>query len=244
MDISLLQQIGFSDKYAKVYLALLQCGPSSVRDLAESSGLNRGTVYDALKWMQDRGVVTFYKKESKQHFVAEHPEQLERLLDQRQSDIDEGRRSLERALPELLALHNKGGEQPVARYFGQDEIKDILEDVLETCEQAEHKHYRVYSAEPLRDYLYKDFPSFSDARIAKGVEVSVISVGDGGELRGLDERKWIKESSDVPAYTILYPGKTAHISLNAKGEAVGVVIQNDGIYQTQVLIFDQLWEAL
>lgn len=244
MDLSLLKQLGFSDKQAKVYMALLRLGPSSVRQLAEESGMNRGTTYDALKWMQDVGVVTFYKKESKQHFVAENPEKLNRLIQRKKEDLTETSYALERSIPELQALYNSGGERPVARYFEADEIKDILEDVLETCEQAEEKLYRVYSAEGLRRYLYQDFPSFSDARIGKGIEVKVISVGQGGELRGLDDRKWIDEKSAIPTYIIMYPGKTAYISLNAKDEAVGVVIENDGVSQTQQLIFDTLWEQL
>ena len=47
VDISLLKKLGFTDKCAQVYLALLRLGPSSVRALAEESGLNRGTTYDA-----------------------------------------------------------------------------------------------------------------------------------------------------------------------------------------------------
>lgn len=244
MEINILKQLGFSDKYAKVYMALLSLGPSSVRQLAEESGMNRGTTYDALKWMQEMGVVTFYKKESKQHFVAENPEKLQRLIQRQEEALSEASSSLERAVPELQALYNKGGERPVARYYAPDEIKDILEDVLETCDQSAEKKYRVYSAEGLREYLYKDFPTFSDARIGKGIEVDVISVGTGGELRGLDERKWIEETSDTPTYIIVYPGKTAYISLNAKEEPVGVVIENDGVSETQKLIFDRLWNAL
>lgn len=244
MDTNILKKIGFSDKYAKVYLSLLSLGPSSVRQLAEESGLNRGTTYDALKWMQEMDIVTFFKKESKQHFVAENPDKLHRLLQRQEEELAEATSSLDKLIPELQALHNKGGERPVARYVDAHGIKDILEDVLATCEQAEEKLYRVYSAEGLRPYLYKDFPSFSDARIAKSVEVKVISIGSGGELRGLDERKWIEETSKTPTYILIYPGKTAYISLNAKEDPLGVVIENDGVHETQRLIFDTLWQAL
>ena len=70
MNINYLKKLGFSDKVAKVYLGLLLLGPSSVRTLAEHVEYNRGTTYDALKWLQEEGVVSFFKKDSKQHFVA------------------------------------------------------------------------------------------------------------------------------------------------------------------------------
>lgn len=244
MDINLLKKLGFSDKYARVYLALLRLGPSSVRNLAESCELNRGTTYDALKWLQDQGVVNFYKKDSKQHFVAEDPDKLHKMISNQRDELDTVDKQLDRMIPELQALHSKGGERPVARYYSKKELSQILEDVLETCEQSDEKEYRIYSAVGLREYLYEDFKTFSDVRIAKGIGVKVIAMGEGGELRGLDERKWLESSTETPTYIILYPGKSAYISLNAQGEAVGVVIENDGVYNTQKTIFDSLWGKL
>lgn len=244
MDINFLKKLGFSDKEAKVYLALLHLGPSPVRKLADYTELNRGTVYDALKWLQERGVVNFFDKESKQYFVAENPDKLHELLRNQEMDLKDVKRRLDGVVPELQALYNSGGNRPVARYFEGDECKKILEDVLTVCERESEKMYRVYSVEGLRKYLYKDFPTFSDARIAKGIAVKAIAIGEGGELRGLDERKWLKTSAKTPTYIFIYSGKTAYVSLNAHKDPIGVVIENDGVCETQKQIFDSLWNLL
>jgi HTH-type transcriptional regulator, sugar sensing transcriptional regulator len=227
MQIELLYKLGFSDKSAKVYMALLQLGPSSVRNVAEKADLNRGT---------------------------ENPEKLHELIRRKNTELAQVDRELEKIVPELQAIHDKGGERPVAKYFDSSDLKDILEDVLLTCEQSEEQAYRIYSTEGIREFLYKDFPTFSDVRIAKSISVKVIAIGDGGELRGLDERKWLsgKQSTQgiqnkvvsVPTYIILYPGKSAYISLNAKQEVVGVVIENQGVSGTQQRIFDSLWDVI
>ena len=60
MDLNFLKKLGFSDKEANVYIALLRLGPSSVRVLADECNLNRGTTYDALKWLQQQGLVNFF----------------------------------------------------------------------------------------------------------------------------------------------------------------------------------------
>ena|SRR3989339_61070 len=253
----LLNKLGFSDKSAKLYLALLQLGPSSVRKLAEFCELNRGTTYDTLKWLQERGVVTFYQKQTKQYFVAENPEKLLNLAKNQEEELKEAQKRISKAIPELQALYNKGGERPVARYYEKDEISKILQDVLDTCEETGEMVYRIYSAEGIREYLYDSFDTFSDVRIAKGIAVKVIAMGKGGELRGLDERKWLKVTRDPHltspykgeeyinnTYIILYPGKTAYVSLNAKKEPIGVVIENDGVFETQKIIFDNLWKTL
>lgn len=244
MDINLLKKLGFSDKSAKIYLALLSLGPSSVRKLAEKCDLNRGTTYDALKWLKDKGVVNFYNQDTKQTFVAEDPKKLHNIVREDKEILDTVDRRLEKIVPELQALFNKGGERPVAKYYAQDELVNILQDVLNTCEESEDKSYYIYSAEGVRQYLYENWPTFSDARIAKSISVKVIAIGQGGETRGLDERKYLSAKSETPTYIIIYSGKTAYISLDAKGEPVGVVIENDGVYQTQKLIFNSLWNNL
>lgn len=244
MDIELLKKLGFSDKTAKIYLGLLSLGPSSVRKLAEFSGLNRGTVYDNLKWLQEKGVVTFYEKEAKQFFVAEDPNKLHHLVESEQKELTEVDKKLEKMVPELQALYNSGGARPIARYFEKKEISQILEDVLESCEKSGENLYRIYSAAGIREYLYEDFSTFSDVRVGKNIGVHVIALGEGGELRGMDERKWLRSDNANPTYIIIYPGKTAYISLDTQKELVGVVIENEGIMQTQKLIFDNLWEKI
>lgn len=244
MDINFLKKLGFSDKEAKVYLALLHLGPSPVRKLADYTELNRGTAYDSLKWLQAQGLVSFYDKESKQYFVAENPDTLQELVRHQEMDLKDVKRQLEGIVPELQALYNKGGERPVARYFEANELKKILEDVLTSCEASPEKMYRIYSVEGLRKHLYKDFPTFSDVRIGKGIAVKAVAIGEGGALRGLDERKWLKTIAKTPTYIFIYPGKTAYISLNAQKEPVGVVIENEGVCETQKQIFDSLWNLL
>ena len=167
MDIDLLKSLGFSDKSAKIYLALLSLGPSSVRNLAEFCNLNRGTLYDNLKWLQEKGIITYYQKDTKQYFVADDPDRLKRLVENQQKELKEAEIKLEKTIPELQALYNRGGERPVARYYEKKEIGQILEDVLNTCEETGESEYRIYSAAGIREYLYNSFVTFSDVRIGK-----------------------------------------------------------------------------
>jgi sugar-specific transcriptional regulator TrmB len=103
MDISLLKKIGFPDKSAAIYLALLRLGPSSVRNLAEKCELNRGTTYDALKWLQDQGVVNYYQKDTKQLFVAEDPERLKLIMDIREKELLQAEKDLYRCRRKIVS---------------------------------------------------------------------------------------------------------------------------------------------
>ena len=145
MDIQILKKLQFSEKNAKIYLALLQLGPSSVRSLAEFCHLNRGSTYDGLKWLQEKELVNYYKKDSKQHFVADRPEKLQALVAEQKEELDLVDKQLDKVISELQALHDKGGDRPIARYYDRKELFHILEDILETCQQSEHPEYRIYS---------------------------------------------------------------------------------------------------
>lgn len=245
MDISLLKKLGFSDKSATVYMTLLRLGPASVRQLAEESGLNRGSVYDVLKWLQEQGLVNFYHQDTRQYFVAEEPSRLEQLLERRSGELQQLQQQLQKFVPELASLYDREGKRPVARYYqGRVGLRGILEDVLQTVTSLPDKIYRIYSAVRIREFLYEGFPDFSEQRVKRDIRVRVIAMGEGGILRGLDERKWISTADESHTYIIIYAGKTAYISLDAARQPIGVVIDNEGVAQTQKIIFDHLWKNL
>ena len=66
----------------------------------------------------------------------------------------------------------------------------------------------------------------------------------GGRKHGLDERRWLGSNEDSATYILIYAGKCAFISRDAKGAPVGVIIENKMIYETQRVIFLRLWKLL
>ena len=74
--------------------------------------------------------------------------------------------------------------------------------------------------------------------------LSIAPFGKGGELHGLDERKWLSKDEGAPTYTMLFAGKTALISLNSDKEPIGVVVEDNNTYNTKVMIFKAIWEKL
>jgi sugar-specific transcriptional regulator TrmB len=245
----ILKNFGLSEKEIAVYLALIELGPSSVRDISAKSSINRGTSYDILKSLIETGIVSYYNKESKQYFAAEPPEKLLSALEQKQQDLEEVKKNIEQSLPFIKTLFEKqGGKPSVKLYEGSKGIRQILEDVLETLSDAQEKQYYLYSSSTAQDRksIYADMLDFSKKRIAKNIKVKIISLGEGGQLAGLDERKQMPTSNAAVKSTheIVYSGKVAYISLDDKENPVGVVIQNEAIYQTQKTIFEFNWMKL
>ena len=231
-----------------IYKKLLEQGASSVRDLASASGLNRGTAYDILKSLQSQGLVSFYDTKSHQNFVAEPPEKLISALEDKQEDLIFLKKQIQKDLPALQSLFEKQGGKPAVKlYEGNKGIRSILEDVLQSMAKESQKEYYIFSSAELRKNVYLAMTDFSKKRIKAGIKVKTIALGEGGQLVGMDERKWLKQSGAgklKATYEIIYAGKVAHISLDNAENPVGVVIQNEEIYQTQKMIFEFSWGKL
>lgn len=244
---TLFAALGLAPKEARVYLALLKEGPSSVRQLASVTGINRGTVYDVLKELQASSLARFYNAETRQYFVAAPPKRLEELAAEKRDNLARATAELSSAVPQLEALFDGGDRTPVARMFeGSDGVRSILEDVLSSMSLHVGDEYYVYSSSAVRDAgLYRAFPDYTQQRIDKKIRVKNISLGKRSSgTSGLDERKWIDQLTGAPTYVLLYAGKVAHIFLDKRGEFVGLIIDNRAVYETQKLLFLEFWNRL
>lgn len=240
----LLERIGLSDKEARVYLTLLQLGGAPIRTLAKASGVNRGTTFVALKTLRSRGLVTYYHKAAHQHFVAEPPEKLLDLIDETVTSLQGVRMVTADALTQFQAIA-EGTPKPVVKFYeGSKGLATVLHDVLSVVGESPDKEYLVYSSAHIRQFLYESYPTYTKDRIAAGIHVKVIAIGLGGELHGLDERRWLSGEQHAPTYTILYGSKVALLSINALGQPIGVVMEDAAIVQTQRLLFFALWNTL
>ena len=241
----LCELFGLAAKDVDVYLSLLSLGNASLRRVAEQVGLNRGTTYDALKHLQEFGLVGFVDAKKHRIYMAEDPHKLRGLVRQREVALQEAREELTSILPVLERLSGSARHRPVVRYYeGASGVRDILEDVLQTTQRAESKMYRVYSSAGIRDLITSAWPQFVATRIRKGVRVRAIAIGEGGRTVGLDERRWLSKNDYAPAYIFIYADKTAHVFVSTSGELFGVLIEDNGLAQTQRLIFESVWKGI
>lgn len=241
-----LRKLGLDDKQVAIYLELLKSGPSPVRKIAFAARVNRGTTYDILKGLMHLGLVSYFHQDTHTHFTAEDPVSLAKLAKERQKELERTQEEIERAIPELKSLIDRDGGKPVVKFYeGSRGARSILEDVLETVSPLMPREYCAYSSATIKQHLYRAYPEFSDDRIKRGIRVKVISIGEGGELRGLDQRKWLsKDENGAPTYFILYGPKVAMISTDKDHDPLGVIIENGAIAQTHRFLFDKLWDSL
>ena len=196
MIVENLLQFGLDEKEISVYLSLISLGPAPASLIATKAGVNRGTTYDILERLIKLELVSYYKQyqqdSKRQYFVAEPPAKLVDAVENKKRSLDTLKLNISKSLPELESLYEKTGAKPVVKYYeGQSSVRVILQDVLSSFQTHEPKEYYVYSSADIREYLYKAYKNFSAERIKNRIAVKVIALGEGGELVGLDERKWL-----------------------------------------------------
>lgn len=244
---NLLTEIGFSTTEAETYWSLLNLEMVSVRKVAEHSGINRGTTYEAIKKLVLAGLATARRKGEREYFSAESPEKIYDLIRDRRKDLWQVQQHAQKVIPEVLARKARPQGRPLVKYFEDDEgVVTILRDVLQTAGQLEAPQYYAYSSRPIRQYLYRKFPQFTDRRIKEGIAVKVIAVGEGGEVAESSERRYMPEptKAGISSYTIIYGDKVAHISISNDFTPYGVVIEDAGTAAMQRLLFEKLWQTL
>ena len=171
---------------------------------------------------------------------------INQLIKDKRKDLWHSQQQAQELIPQLLARKARPQGRPLVQYYEDDEgVVAILKDVLQVTAKLDNPEYRVFTSRPIRQYLYRKFPKFTDRRVADGITVKAIAIGEGGDPAGYAERRWLAEpkEGDVSSYTIIYGDKVAQISI-ANDTPYGVVIEDAGTAAMQRLLFEQIWSTL
>jgi len=243
----ILEQTGLTSKEAKLYLTLLELGPTAIRKIAEKAEINRGTTYESLKKLQKMGLVSYFHQGKKQHFVSEDPKVLTNLIARKKTEIREAENLLPDIISDLSSLSKKAGGPPTVKFYeNYSGVRTILENVLDSVKKLSKREYVAYSSSSISPFLYHPdaFLNFTEERVKRKISVRIIASGPGGTIHGHDERKWLTKKESAPVYKLIYGGKVAMISVGANRIPHGLIIEDSGIYKTELLIFNSLWKYL
>lgn len=129
-----LQKFDLSSSEARVYLACLELGPSSVQQVAGKAKLNRVTVYGIIEGLIQKGFLREEKEKSKRKIAAYSPMKLYDIVSRQEEKIKRQINLLDSLVPELK---NKSRQQKVETniiyYEGEEGMKNWASDALETA---------------------------------------------------------------------------------------------------------------
>lgn len=239
-----LKEIGLDYKKILVYTSLLELSEGLVSEIATKAKTERVSTYKILEQLLTKGLVSRSKRRGKQIYIANDPQLLANLAEQKLQVIQS-------ALPELFSLYNQIGHKPKIQFFeGVDGLLSIYDDIIATClllpkSEREILEYispdsglQMIKDEQLRfikkriDYKIKLRWLAPDSQYAR--EFLTNAEKEYRELRLVDPSRF-KLATEID----LYGDKMA--LFGSKEQPLGVIIEHKEMVATQKEIFELAW---
>lgn len=246
-----LIKLGLSEKEAKVYLATLELGESTVQNLAKKSGVNRATTYVILEKLMGLGLVSSIEQDKKTKFIAESPTELVNILEEQKREIDGRRRHLDEVMNQLLAVHNAKKGKPTVRYFEGA-------DGLEALDRLDQEKISTISNETLSifpmDLVEELFPGRRkvavDYRIKNKIKARTIYTHKNGPVADAVNAAELREAIFIPreelpinATVQIHPKWGVKIFNFDKANLFGVLIQSPTVADNMSKLFELAWRG-
>lgn len=241
-----LKHIGLSENEAKIYLAMLEIGPSPVLDIAAKAAINRPTAYAQIEALKKMGLISMQTKGKKQLYIAEDPDQLEFLIEREKKDLEQKQEELKEVLPDLQRLFETTEDRPHMRFF---EGKEGLERMQKAFFASGAKEVCAISS---ADDIYRIFPhhknSYIPDRVKHGIRSRLIYTSSKGPLYKETDTEMLREALFVPqdkfdfrANIDIYDNFIAISALT--GKISGLIIAHQGLADSFRTLFEFLWDT-
>ncbi len=233
---------GFSEKETDTYLALLELGKGTVTEIARKASVNRPTAYHVLGTLEAKGLAKVSGKEPKQEFVAESPDNIEKMLLEKIEGYQKSLEEIRQVIPELKSMQVVGGRPKVLFYEGKDGLKTVYEDTLTSSEPI-----RAYATvDDMHKGLPNYFPEYYKRRAKKGIAIRAIVPGTPiGNERKAEDAKEMRETALVPPDKYyfspeinIYDNK---VMIASWREKLGIIIESAEIADAMKKIFELAW---
>jgi HTH-type transcriptional regulator, sugar sensing transcriptional regulator len=238
-----LKDLGFSEKEARVYLALIELGPSTTTEIARRAKINRTTGYDILESLASQGLVNLMGKTKIQKFFAENPEKVIVFLENKIKKEQDRLRQAHALLPELLSVYNIKEKPKVRFYEGIEGLKEAFEDTLTSY--GEILAYAV-GADMFKALGHDYFQNYFEKRKEKSIKVRVIAPDDpGSRAVAMNDKKQLRESLLIPKDKFYFSVETNiygnKIMIASWKEKFALIIESEEIANAQRKVFELAW---
>jgi sugar-specific transcriptional regulator TrmB len=245
-----LQSAGLSEKEAKVYLAALELGAAGAVQIARKSGINRGTTYLIAENLMLRGLMSSVERDGHTLFSSEPPGQLLTRIEKESQTIEERKRGLEAALPELEALVKAGGTpRPSVRYYEGLQGLEAMREVL--YKNRRHEVLNAANMNITNDILPRENLDFHRKKLklydVRGRMLYTCSDDLDKELFSASPSEGLWTRRRLPADRFPFHGEVVifgdHVAfISYSGHIAGALIEHAHFALSMKTIFEMAWK--
>ncbi|MAG12334.1 hypothetical protein CL630_00800 [bacterium] len=239
--ITILNDLGLSENESQVYLSALSLGPTTIQKIARTAEIKRTTVYTVVESLKKRGLVSIDVKGFKKLYVAESPEKLDRIIEERHQQ-------LHKQLPEFMSLYNlQGGESFIKYYEGKEGVKSVYESMIRDIKPGE-KYMVMANASKVFDLYGKWFYNFIERRAKLNINIRMLFQDDdlARDHKKYEKNynhtiKFLPKDTKLITNLVVTPQRVLIHQLNQP--IIGIVIENKSVIQMHQQTFELLWKT-
>lgn len=238
-----LTSLGLNKNEAKVYLALLELGSSSISELAKIAEINRTVAYSVIEQLLNKELVIESITGKKKTYSSEPPEKLKSLLKQKLKKLDE-------IYPELSLLLNQTKTKPVIKFFtGVEGIKRAyrLSLAAETNDLIGFTGFSVLTeaSKAIDTFWKKEY--IPQRKKLKKLARLIIPDNQVGKKYAAENKNHFRETKFVPSSTydfeldlFMFDNTVIFISYTPK-EEFALIINSESVAKTLKMIWQIVW---
>jgi len=252
--VDYLKQLDLSDAEAKLYLRLLQSGPTSVRDLAATVDIKRTTAYFYIDQLVEKGLIMKLVRGSKKLVAANEPENLKILVEEKLKKAKAVQNSFSDILKTLtttLPKENNSRDADIRYYQGISNVKKIYEEAFKANEVC--SYVKLTESNEAGKVFSDNIITFGNAfernpklKVREILYDSPLTKEQAPKMLTKNKRysfKFMPKDLQLSSEDILiYDGKVAII--NYKGKVSSVVLQSIDYYKNSKELFDFIWKVI
>lgn len=240
--VTMIEQYGLNKSEARLYLAALEIGESSIQDLAKKAKIKRTSIYYMLSDLESKGVLTKIKRNKKDYYIATPPADLlksfkHRLIEfEKTTEILEQHRGKIFKKPRIYFLEGPSGFKQVWNLIFASYPKEyrITTEGLNFLDFVREKYVvneiiKQKKAQGVQSFQIIPNTSYARKIIAK----------DKNENR---ESRVLPFHTKLPFTEIICQRLVAYIS--PRFNNMIFVVEDETFAESRKIVFDLLWEKL
>jgi len=248
MFTKIFQELGIAEITQKVFNDLVANGATTASKLADRVGIPRPSVYDHLKILIKKGLVTERKEEYKKVFQIDDVRNIQELLNDKIKALEVEKKQFELSLPSLLQKV-AFVEPQIKFYSGKDGMKQVLNHIML------NRNIETILFWPMSEMMKVLGPEYlkelNEKRVKRNIFLRAIWPAD--KTLDTDQFPYLKGGEDTlrdlrfaPAGMTwnmgywLYEDKVAFLS--SEKEGFGFVVQSQDFSNLIKLQFEEIWK--
>lgn len=245
MDTSVLKQAGLTEGESKVYLALLELGPSTSGPIVEHSGVAKSIIYQLLEKLVQKGLASYLTKEKTKYYQASQPDNLLEYVEKRQKDLEESRRKVEELLPKLSAMAMSAKETEVKLFRGFRGMIAVHEHTYQKLARGE-EYYEMNIPHNQPEFFHPYWQKDHARRVKTGIKCRLLfdrktdakTLKNRNSFTGCDAR-YMPIEVNAPVWFNGYKDVAAIVVVSSN--PITIEITNQEVADAFRTYFEDLW---